>query len=199
MYSYINGQLISVNGNVVILDVGGIGYEITVSVNTLRKLPSIGSGVKLHTYLYVREDEMSLYGFISREEKLMFLKLITISGIGPKASIGILSGMEPSALAVCIVTGDIKAISKIKGVGKKTAERIVLELKEKLTDTETDYITGEVATVTSGLDDLSSEAINALKALGVGQSEAVSLVSAVRKDATGLEDLIIKALRRLDK
>lgn len=199
MYSYISGQLASVSGNIVTLDVGGIGYEISVSVNTLKALPKIGERVKLHTYLFVREDEMSLYGFFSREEKLMFLKLITISGIGPKASIGILSGMEPSVLAVSIVTGDIKAIAKIKGVGKKTAERIVLELKEKLTDTETDYITGEVATVTTGLDELSSDAINALKALGVGQSEAVSLVSAVRKDATNLEDLIIKALRRMDK
>ncbi len=199
MYSYIYGQLIYVNGNVVTLDVGGIGYEITVSVSSLNKLPPIGERVKLHTYLYVREDEMSLYGFISREEKLMFLKLISISGIGPKASIGILSGMEPSSLAVCIVTGDIKSIAKIKGVGKKTAERIVLELKEKLTDTETDYISGETVTITSGLDELSSDAINALKALGVGQSEAISLVSAVRKEATSLEDLIIKALRRMDK
>lgn len=199
MYSYISGQLVNVENNVVTLDVQGIGYEIACSANSMIKMPPMGSALKLFTYLYVREDEMSLYGFQTREEKAMFLKLITISGIGPKAAIGILSGMRPEALAVAIVTGDIKAIAKIKGVGKKTAERVVLELREKLATQETDYYTGEVQVAVVGLDNLSQEAITALKSLGCTQNEAVSLVSAVRNQCDTLEELILNALRRMDK
>lgn len=199
MYSYISGQIVNVENNLVTIDVSGIGYEIACSINTILKVPSQGKSYKLFTYLYVREDEMSLYGFATREEKAMFLKLITISGIGPKAAIGILSGMKPEALAVAIVTGDIKTIAKIKGVGKKTAERVVLELREKLQSTETDFYTGEVSVNVTGLDNLSQEAITALKSLGCTQSEAVSLVSQARKDCDTLEELILNALRRMDK
>ncbi len=199
MYSYISGKLVNVENNLVTIDNNGIGYEIACSVNSILKLPSVGSSISLFTYLYVREDEMSLYGFTSREEKAMFLKLITISGIGPKASLGILSGMRPEALAVAIVTGDIKSIAKIKGVGKKTAERVVLELREKLSSQETDVYTGEVSLNVTGLDSLSTEAVTALKSLGCTQNEAVTLVSAVRKECDTLEDLILHALRRMDK
>ena len=199
MYSYISGQIVNVENNIVTIDVNGIGYEIACSINTIIKVPAQGNSCKLFTYLYVREDEMSLYGFATREEKAMFLKLITISGIGPKAAIGILSGMKPEALAVAIVTSDIKTIAKIKGVGKKTAERVVLELREKLQAQETDYFTGEVTVSVTGLDNLSQEAITALKSLGCTQAEAVSMVSAVRKDCDTLEELILNALRRMDK
>ena len=199
MYSYISGQIVNVENNIVTIDVNGIGYEIACSINTIIKVPAQGNFGKLFTYLYVREDEMSLYGFATREEKAMFLKLITISGIGPKAAIGILSGMKPEALAVAIVTSDIKTIAKIKGVGKKTAERVVLELREKLQAQETDYFTGEVTVSVTGLDSLSQEAITALKSLGCTQAEAVSMVSAVRKDCDTLEELILNALRRMDK
>lgn len=199
MYSYISGQIVNVENNLVTIDVSGIGYEIACSANTIVKVPTQGKACKLFTYLYVREDEMSLYGFATREEKAMFLKLITISGIGPKAAIGILSGMKPEALAVAIVTGDIKTIAKIKGVGKKTAERVVLELREKLATQETDYFTGEVTVNVTGMDNLSQEAITALKSLGCTQAEAVSMVSAVRNECDTLEELILKALRRMDK
>ena len=199
MYSYISGQIVNVENNLVTIDVSGIGYEIACSANTIVKVPTQGKAGKLFTYLYVREDEMSLYGFATREEKAMFLKLITISGIGPKAAIGILSGMKPEALAVAIVTGDIKTIAKIKGVGKKTAERVVLELREKLATQETDYFTGEVTVNVTGMDNLSQEAITALKSLGCTQAEAFSMVSAVRNECDTLEELILKALRRMDK
>ncbi len=199
MYSYISGKLVNVDNNLVTIDNMGIGYEIACSMNTILKLPSTGTTLSLFTYLYVREDEMSLYGFVTKEEKAMFLKLITISGIGPKAAIGILSGMRPEALAVAIVTGDIKTIAKIKGVGKKTAERVVLELREKLSSQETDAYTGEISINVVGLDNLSQEAITALKSLGCTQNEAVSLVSQVRSECDTLEDLILHALRRMDK
>ena len=142
---------------------------------------------------------MNLFGFYSREEKALFLKLITVTGVGPKAAIGILSGMQPENLAVCIVTGDVKAIAKSKGVGKKIAERLVLELKEKLAMPETDYISGEVTVNVVGLDAMSTEAVAALRSLGVTQNEAVSLVSQARKESDNLEELILNALRRMDK
>ncbi len=199
MYSYIYGQLVNIENHFVTIDVCGVGYEIACSANTLLALPTTGTKLKLHVYLYVREDEMSLYGFSTREEKSMFLKLITISGIGPKAAIGMLSGMRPETLAVAIVTGDIKSIAKIKGVGKKTAERVVLELREKLTSQETDLFTGEKQVSVVGLDSISQEAITALKSLGCTQNEAVSLVSSVRNESSTLEELILNALRRMDK
>ncbi|MBR2349336.1 MAG: Holliday junction branch migration protein RuvA [Clostridia bacterium] len=199
MYSYISGQLVNIENNYVTIDVGGVGYEICVSINTLNKLPTVGNKIKLHAYLNVREDEMSLFGFYSREEKALFLKLITVTGVGPKAAIGILSGMLPENLAVCIATGDVKAIAKIKGVGKKIAERLVLELKEKLAMPETDYISGEVSVNVVGMDAMSTEAITALRSLGVTQSEAAMLVSQARKESDTLEELILNALRRMDK
>ena len=142
MIGYVKGTLISVQNGKVLLEVGGVGYEISVSNNTVVKLPAIEKQATIYTYLYVREDEMSLFGFYSLEEKAMFMKLISISGIGPKAAMSILSGMELRALAIAIITEDKKSIAKIKGVGKKTAERIILELKEKVTAEEADRYMG---------------------------------------------------------
>ena len=199
MINFIRGILRDKDFDNITVECGGVGFNIFVTNSCMASLPSVDEEVKIYTYMHVREDEMSLYGFATREEKAMFLKLITISGIGPKAAIGILSGMKPEALAVAIVTSDIKTIAKIKGVGKKTAERVVLELREKLQAQETDYFTGEVTVSVTGLDSLSQEAITALKSLGCTQAEAVSMVSAVRKDCDTLEELILNALRRMDK
>lgn len=193
MFSYIRGRLTEANENQVTLETGGIGYSITVSGNTASKLPLPGTDTMLFLYLQVREDEVGLYGFISREEKEMFLKLIQISGIGPKAAVGILSGMTPDKLAIAIVTGDVKAISRIKGVGKKTAERMVLELKEKLAAEDIEFY---------GSSDepggLMQDAINALRTLGLTQAEAVKAVEPAMKEASTLEDVIRCALRRIN-
>lgn len=193
MFSYIRGRLTEANENQVTLETGGIGYSITVSGNTASKLPLPGTDTMLFLYLQVREDEVGLYGFISREEKEMFLKLIQISGIGPKAAVGILSGMTPDKLAIAIVTADIKAISRIKGVGKKTAERMVLELKEKLAAEDIEFY---------GSSDepggLMQDAINALRTLGLTQTEAVKAVEPAMKEASTLEDVIRCALRRIN-
>lgn len=193
MFSYIRGKLTEANENQVTLETGGIGYSITVSGNTASKLPLPGTDTMLFLYLQVREDEVGLYGFISREEKEMFLKLIQITGIGPKAAIGILSGMSPDKLAIAIVTADVKAISRIKGVGKKTAERMVLELKEKLAAEDIEFY---------GSSDepggLMQDAINALRTLGLTQAEAVKAVEPAMKEASTLEDVIRCALRRIN-
>lgn len=193
MFSYIRGRLTEANENQVTLETGGIGYSITVSGNTASKLPLPGTDTMLFLYLQVREDEVGLYGFINREEKEMFLKLIQITGIGPKAAIGILSGMSPDKLAIAIVTADVKAISRIKGVGKKTAERMVLELKEKLAAEDIEFY---------GSSDepggLMQDAINALRTLGLTQAEAVKAVEPAMKEASTLEDVIRCALRRIN-
>ncbi len=193
MFSYIRGRLTEANENQVTLETGGIGYSITVSGNTASKLPLPGTDTMLFLYLQVREDEVGLYGFINREEKEMFLKLIQISGIGPKAAVGILSGMTPDKLAIAIVTADVKAISRIKGVGKKTAERMVLELKEKLAAEDIEFY---------GSSDepggLMQDAINALRTLGLTQAEAVKAVEPAMKEASTLEDVIRNALRRIN-
>ena len=193
MFSYIRGRLTEVNGNSVTIETGGIGYAVSVSDNTAYKLPCTGAETLLYLYLQVREDEVGLYGFIDREEKEMFLKLIQITGIGPKAAIGILSGMTPDKLAIAIVTNDVKSISKIKGVGKKTAERMVLELKEKLAAEEI-----EVFGSGSEPSGLMQDAINALRTLGLTQAEAVKAVEPAMREADTLEDVIRNALRRIN-
>lgn len=193
MFSYIRGRLTEANENQVTLETGGIGYSITVSGNTASKLPLPGTDTMLFLYLQVREDEVGLYGFISREEKEMFLKLIQISGIGPKAAVGILSGMTPDKLAIAIVTGDVKGISGIKGVGKKTAERMVLELKEKLAAEDV-----ELFGTSDEPSGLMQDAINALRTLGLTQAEAVKAVEPAMKEASTLEDVIRNALRRIN-
>lgn len=198
MYAYIRGKMVSTDGNVAVIDAGGIGYEISVSTNTAVKLPARDKDVMLFTYLNVREDEFSLYGFLRREEKEMFLKLITISGIGPRAAIGILSGMELGALAIAIATADVKSIAKIKGVGKKTAERIVLELKEKLRGEDATFFTENVASFEEA-GGIVQDAVNALRTLGLTQAEALNAVNASRSEADTLEELIMCALRRINK
>ena len=198
MFSYIRGRLTESNGNSVTVEAGGIGYAITVSNNSAYKLPLPGNETLIYLYLHVREDEVGLYGFTTREEKEMFIKLIAISGIGPKAAIGILSGMTPDALAIAIVTSDIKSIAKIKGVGKKTAERIILELKEKLAAEDVEMF-GAKAVAENSVGGVAHDAINALRTLGLTQSEAVKAVEAAMKEADTLEEVLRCTLRRIEK
>ena len=202
MIGYVKGTLISVQNGKVLLEVGGVGYEISVSNNTVVKLPAIEKQATIYTYLYVREDEMSLFGFYSLEEKAMFMKLISISGIGPKAAMSILSGMELRALAIAIITEDKKSIAKIKGVGKKTAERIILELKEKVTAEEGDVETptDSKKPVMSGveLDNDMQDAIMALRTLGIQQAAAVRAVTSARAISKTTEELIMNSLKALN-
>ena len=132
MYSYIRGELAEINSDHIVLDVNGIGYQIYIPTNTLNYLPSIGEMVKIHTYLYIREDAMMLYGFLTRDDLDMFKMLITVSGIGPKGGLGILSTLSTDDLRFAVLSDDAKAIAKAPGIGAKTAQRVIIDLKDKM-------------------------------------------------------------------
>lgn len=195
MFSYIKGEVVSALNGIAVLECNGIGYELTVSNFTAIKLNQGGKQAKLYCYFHVREDGVTLCGFHSPEEKSMFMRLIDISGIGPKAAMGILSGIELGALAAAIVTKDVKTLSKIKGIGKKTAERIVLELGESLAkdlQTESISISG-----TEPMDNDTADAVMALRSLGFAQQESVNAVKKAKAGARNIEELISNALRYL--
>ena len=132
MYSYIRGELAEINPDHIVIDVGGIGYMVYISGHTFEYLPSIGQQIKVHTYLHIREDAMILYGFLTKDDLDMFIKLIGVSGIGPKGGLAVLSVLSADDLRFAILAGDAKAIAKAPGVGAKTAQRVILELKDKM-------------------------------------------------------------------
>ncbi len=202
MIGYVKGQVADKSDGTVVIDNGGIGYEIFVSSKTLTQIGN-NSFVQLYTYLNVREDGVFLYGFYTKEEKNMFLKLITISGVGPKAALSILSGIELNKLMVAIINADVKTLSKVKGIGKKTAERIVLELKESLDAAAEAAIDAAIEGIAieqtkEELDKDSEDAIYALRGLGFTQNEAVKAVKAARPKARDLQELIALSLRSLN-
>ena len=200
MYAYIVGKVDSFGDGYMVVEAGGIGYLVNVSNFTVAKLGRAGETVKLYLYLSVREDDMSLYGFSSMDEKRMFLRLITVSGVGPKMAIGILSSATLSTLATSILSGDIKTLSKVKGIGKKTAERIIVELKENIGDDDMRVaFMGESADITPENDSMSEEALEVLTTLGVSRTDAYSLVASARKNAKNVNELVMSVLQRLDK
>lgn len=190
MYSYITGKVVNKTFSSVVLENNGIGYEIGVSGNTLYDV-ELGEIAKIYTYLFVREDEMSLYGFSREEEKKLFLRLIDISGIGPKMAMQILSGYDLKTLTVAIASGDVKTLCKIKGLGKKTAELIVLNLREVAAQDVTEPQGADIAG-----DDV-SEAVFALESLGMSKTEAVRAASEAKKSVSGTENIIAYCLRKL--
>ena len=194
MIGYIKGKVLSFLDGTVILENNGIGYEITCSSSVYQKLIAQGSG-EVYTYLAVREDGISLYGFINLEEKNMFLKLISVSGIGPKMGITVLSNMSLSDLAVKIATSDVKGLTAVKGMGKKTAERIILELREKITaDVSEDTPIFKQETVSD--DD--QDAIIALMSLGFTKQECVPAIKKAKENgATTIEQLIAFAIKNI--
>lgn len=192
MYNYIKGRIVDVGLDRLVLENNGIGYEMGVSGNTLADASAaMGAEMKLFTYLYVREDTFSLYGFSRSEEKTLFMRLIEISGIGPKLAMQILGGYDLATLTVAIATGDVKTLSKIKGLGKKTAELIVLNLREQLADEMSDVSTD----IGGAMDADLSDAIFALVSLGVSNTEAVRAVQTAAKTASGVENIIAAALK----
>lgn len=193
MISFLIGIIEEKQENMLVLNVGGVGYELTVSSNTLQSLPMEGESVKILTYMAVREDGVFLFGFSSKEERDIFYKLISVSGIGPKMAISILSGLALSDLVVAIVKQDCKLLSKIKGLGKKTAERLCLELKDKLS------VTGEtIETVSFGSDfdeDAVQMATDTLISLGINKNDAYMLARANATAQSTAEEIISKSLR----
>ncbi len=190
MFSYINGEITEKECDKVVVDVGGVGFELFCSDVTLSQC-AVGECRRLYVYLQVKEDGMCLYGFSTLQEKAMFMRLISVSGVGCKMAAAVLSGMEAGALAQAIFNGDAKQLTKIKGLGKKTAERIILELREKVAE-EAQQTPVAVAGMTKDMAD----AVAILCSLGKNASEAEKLVEAASKlGAVTAQELINMAFR----
>ena len=196
MISYISGVYAGHSTDAVVIECGGIGFCNRVPETVLNRLPAKNSEFKLYTYLYVKEDAMQLYGFISKEEQEMFELLIGVSGIGPKGALGILSALSMDTLRFAIYAQDAKTIAKAPGIGIKTAQKMILELKDKISLADT--LGEQSAMVSAGAVDSKTnanraEAIEALTALGFSASEAVKAVSGVKDIETLSTEAIIKA------
>lgn len=190
MYEYIKGKLLAKKNNYIVVENNGIGYKINTSINTMSKL-NTSDDVLLYTYLHVREDAMLLYGFSQEEELFLFNMLISISGIGPKVALSLLSVLSFQDIATAVVCEDPNTLSKAPGVGKKTALRIILELKDKLKGIALDDVEAKEQIARS---DKYSEALNALIVLGYNMKDARQAMDAVYVEEDSLQDMIKKAL-----
>ena len=194
MIAYVNGILENLEEGNAVIDVNGIGYNVNISGSTMDRMPVIGEMVKLYTYTNVKEDAFTLFGFLSRDELNLFKLLITVNGIGPKGGLAILSVMTPDDLRFAILAGDSKSLSKAPGIGKKTAERITLELRDKLKLSEDELLGGTSAGASDigpmdGDSSARDEAVAALVALGYNSSDAMKAVRKVlASDKAAAED-----------
>ncbi len=193
MISYINGNLIHKEEGKIVVECGGIGYDLFVSNNTLTSLPLQNEHCQILTYLQVKEDGLILFGFSSFEEKSLFLKLIEVNGIGPKLAINILSGMKLDELMIAIANENVKMLTKIKGLGTKSAERICLELKDKI---------DVLGKINENFEyDLTSvgEAVEALVSLGLTKTEALTLAKSCATIDSTSEEIVTKALKEMGR
>lgn len=206
MFYYISGTLAHLELNTAVVDAGGVGYKLTISQTTYSSLPhqtNATQSVKLYTHMAVREDGIELFGFATEDELEAFQMLITVSGVGPKAAISILSQLTPSRLVTAICADDKKAIAAANGIGPKTAARIILELKDKLnklgiTSEENDFISTESIPAESA-SSKRSDALDALMALGYSRNEATAVLKTIDVDALALDDIIRLALKKIMK
>ncbi len=206
MISFIHGILAEKEDGYIVVEAGGVGYGINVPLSVLAQLPTVGEEIKVYTHYAVKEDGQSLYGFLFREDREMFRRLISVNGVGPKGALAILSALEPDDLRLAIVTGDVKSISRAQGIGQKTAQRVILDLKDKIGN---EFMTGGSRREAAGGDELLraqaggtavSEAIDALTVLGYTRIEAGRAVRRldIPEDA-GTEDILKAALRIINK
>ena len=201
MFYYVSGTVAHTAPFLAVIDCGGVGYACRTTNHTLARLKK-GERARLYTHLNVREDAMELYGFYSESELNCFQMLIGVSGVGPKAALSILSAATPESLAMSIITGDEKALTVAQGIGKKIAQRIILELKDKLAKGQTAFTGGESyggTGVTVIPENKSSEAAAALAVLGYSQSEIGVALKGIDMDALPLEDIIKQALKKMVK
>jgi len=193
MIAFLTGRLAEKTGAHVVLDVSGVGYRVAMSTSSLAALPAEGDEVTLHTYMYVREDEMALFGFENKAEQDLFERLITVSGVGPKVALAALSSYAPDTMVDAIAREDVALISSVPGIGKKTAQRIILDLKDKL------GVPGGIGAPAAGVAgvDTASEAREALVAMGFSSAEVASAMKGYEGPADDTESLVKYALRRL--
>ena len=196
MYAYIKGTLEEKSTDSIVVETAGIGYKIYVSEHTMAKLGEIGEKVKIYTHYHVREDNISLYRFMSNEELKMFELLLQVSGIGAKTAIAMLSNITPSKFALAIISNDLKTLTKIPGIGNKSAQRMVLELKDKL-KTQTAIEDDEEETTPNDNSESINEAEQALQILGYNKSEISKVFDKFDTHNLSTEDLIKEALKRL--
>ncbi len=200
MYAYIKGELAEINTDHIVIEAGGIGYQVFISLQTFDYLPSVGEDLKIYTYLYLREDAMILYGFLTKDDLELFKLLISVSGIGPKGGLAILSTLEADDLRFAILSGDAKSISKAPGVGGKTAQRVILELKDKLSledafEAKTEHVQKNAAAAGGSVK---NDAVMALTALGYSSTESLKAVSAVEiTEDMDVEEVLKAALKHL--
>ena len=198
MISYIRGELVSIEEEKAIVDVNGVGFGIYMPAGSINMLPTIGEEVKLHTYMNVREDAMQLFGFLTRDDLEVFKLVIGVSGIGPKGGLSILSHLSPDELRFAVMAHDVKAISGAPGIGKKTAEKLIIELKDKLSieDVLERAVEKDNTAVTNTNNQIHTEAVQALVALGYSNTEALKAVKKVdaSEDMT-VEDVLKQALK----
>ncbi len=209
MINYIKGTLSEISEGFVVVEAAGVGYGIGVPATVLAELPPLGTEVKIYTYYSVKEDSQSLFGFLYKEDREIFKSLISISGLGPKGAISILSVLRPDDLRMAILTGDAKSISQAPGIGKRTAERIILELKDKIGSFAEDFVNGSAggklpaggAAVGAGMSaGPIADAIEGLSSLGYSRIEAGRAVSSIQvTDDMTTEDVLKLALKNLSR
>lgn len=198
MFAYIKGTLEEKMSHYIVVETMGIGYKIFMSKTAIGRAGEMGETVKIYTHYHVREDEISLYGFLSKEELNMFELLISVSGVGAKSAISMLSNMEPSEFAMSIITNDITKLTKVPGIGKKSAGRIVLELKDKL-KAEQEIAKTQNEEVTIQTDEEIDEAISALQILGYNRKEIEKALQKFDYKTMSIEDIIRNGLKYLSK
>lgn len=201
MYAYIKGKLEYKYNDCIVVEANGIGFEITVPLSTVENIGSAGEEVKVYTSLHVREDVMALYGFSTREELKMFELLKTVSGVGPKMAVSVLSSVSVSKFALAVITDDIKTLTQVQGIGKKTAQRIILELKDKIKKEQLTPLSEGQSEINDAVEKASRkfEAVNALMVLGYTAGEAEKAVLKVYSEDMELEMIIKNALKSLER
>ena len=197
MISYVKGELAVVYEDKVVIEVGGIGYGIYMPGKSIGMLPSVGSEVKIHTYLNVREDAMQLFGFLTKDDLEVFRLLISVSGIGPKGGLAVLSALSADELRFAVMAWDAKAITAAPGIGKKTAERLIIELKDKLKLEDMIERNEMIVDTRPGNEDAQSEAIQALVALGYNSAESLRAVRSVSHQNATAEEILKEALKKM--
>lgn len=201
MISFIRGTVYSVSESKVEIDTGSFGFEVNVPMTVIDTLPPVGEDTELYTYLNVREDEMSLFGFSSRDELFMFRMLINVSGIGPKGALAILSTLSPTDIRFAVLSKDAKALSKAPGIGAKTAERIIIELKDRVSlEDGLESFTSSHKTKEDSMEaSAKAEAITALTVLGYSNSDALRAVNGIDPTGKTTEDILKEALKHIGR
>ena len=195
MIGRLQGTVIDKQAPDLLLDVQGVGYELLVSLSTFFAIPAVGESVTLHTHFVVREDVQQLYGFTERSERTLFRHLIKVNGVGPKMALGVLSGMSANEFAACVHNNDVDTLVRLPGVGKKTAERLVIEMRDRVGSIEASISSTNVH---AAQPDLTQEAESALIALGYKPQDAAKMISRVAgKETLGVEQLIRSALKNM--